>query len=87
MGIDLYDLLRPDVVFMDITMPVLSGFDSLKGIKKIDSKAIVIMCSAMGQQWLIRDSILEGAYDFVTKPFKPDKVLYILSRYYEHLRK
>lgn len=87
MGIDLYDVLRPDVVFMDITMPVLSGFDSLKGIKKIDSKAIVIMCSAMGQQWLIRDSILEGAYDFVTKPFKPDKVLFILSRYYEHLIK
>ncbi|HAS72783.1 MAG TPA: two-component system response regulator [Clostridiales bacterium UBA8960] len=87
MGIDLYDELRPDVVFMDITMPVLSGFDSLKGIRQIDPKAVVIMCSAMGQQWLIRDSILEGAYDFVTKPFKADKVLFILSRYGEHLKR
>lgn len=80
MGIEYYDALRPDVVFMDVTMPILSGFDSLKGIRAIDSKSIVIMCSAMGQQWLIRDSILEGAFDYITKPFKPEKILYILKR-------
>jgi len=80
MGIEYYDALRPDVVFMDVTMPILSGFDSLKGIRAIDSKSIVIMCSAMGQQWIIRDSILEGAFDYVTKPFKPEKILYLLKR-------
>lgn len=84
MGIELYESLRPDVVFMDITMPVLSGFDSLKEIRKIDPRAVVIMCSAMGQQWLIKDSILEGAYDFVTKPFKSDKIHYILKRLEDH---
>lgn len=80
MGIEYYEALRPDVVFMDMTMPILSGFDSLKGIRAIDSQSIVIMCSAMGQQWLIRDSILEGAFDYITKPFKSDKILYILKR-------
>lgn len=87
MGIELYESLRPDVVFMDITMPILSGFESLKGIRKIDSRAVVIMCSAMGQQWLIKDSILEGAYDFVTKPFKADKIHYILKRLEDHIIK
>lgn len=80
MGIELYDALRPDVVFMDVTMPILSGFESLKRIRAIDSKSIVIMCSAMGQQWLIRESILEGAFDYITKPFKEEKIVYILRR-------
>ncbi len=80
MGIEYYEALRPDVVFMDVTMPILSGFESLKGIRAIDSKSIVIMCSAMGQQSIIRESILEGAFDFITKPFKPEKIVYILKR-------
>lgn len=80
MGIEYYDALRPDVVFMDVTMPILSGFESLKGIRALDSKSIVIMCSAMGQQWMIRDSILEGAFDYITKPFKKDKIVYVLRR-------
>lgn len=87
MGIELYKALLPDVVFMDITMPVLSGVDALKGIRKIDPKAVVIMCSALGQQWLIKDAILEGAYDFITKPFKADKVHYILNRLETHIKK
>ncbi len=87
MGIELYEDLLPDVVFMDITMPVLSGIDALKGIRKIDPKAVVIMCSALGQQWLIKDAILEGAYDFITKPFKADKVHYILKRLETHIKK
>lgn len=87
MGIELYQALLPDVVFMDITMPVLSGIDALKEIRKNDPKAIVIMCSALGQQWLIKDAILEGACDFITKPFKADKVHYILKRLETHIKK
>jgi len=80
MGVEYYDALLPDVVFMDITMPIMSGFDALKLIRQKHPKAIVIMCTAMGQQWLVMDAIRAGASDFITKPFKADNLLYILNK-------
>lgn len=80
MGIDLYRQLSPDVVFMDITMPGITGVDALKGIRTIDAKANVIMCSAMGQQWLVMEAIKAGACEFIVKPFKPEQVIYTLNK-------
>lgn len=80
-AVEKYQLLKPDLVFMDITMPIMSGFEALKSIRAFDRDANVIMCSAMGQQWLIRDAIMEGAIDFITKPFKSEKIMFILERF------
>jgi len=84
-AVEKYQLFMPDLVFMDITMPIMSGFDALKNIRAIDRNAKVIMCSAMGQQWLIRDAIMEGAIDFITKPFKSEKIIFILERIEQRL--
>lgn len=51
--IDLYKKLIPDIVTMDITMPVLNGIDAIKAIKVVDSEAKIVVCSAMGQQKVI----------------------------------
>lgn len=80
MAVEYYDTLMPDIVFMDITMPIMSGFEALKEIRSKHPKAVVVMCSAMGQQWLVMDSILAGAKDFITKPFKPENLLYIIDK-------
>jgi two-component system chemotaxis response regulator CheY len=69
-----YKELKPDFVTMDITMPELNGIEAVKEIKKIDSNALIIMCSAMGQQYLVVDAIKAGAKDFVIKPFSPDRI-------------
>lgn len=69
-----YQELRPDLVTMDITMPEMNGIEALKEIKKINSGAKVIMCSAMGQQALVLEAIKEGAKDFVVKPFSPERI-------------
>lgn len=74
-GIKLYKTLHPDIVTLDITMPVMNGIEALKEIREFDENAKVIMCSAMGQQTLILDSILNGAKDFIIKPFIPQRVL------------
>jgi len=84
-AVEKYQLFMPDLVFMDITMPIMSGFDALKNIRALDRNAKVIMCSAMGQQWLIRDAIMEGAIDFITKPFKSEKIIFILERIEQRL--
>ena len=70
-----YNELKPDLVLMDITMPELDGIGALKKIKAADPGAMVVMCSAMGQQAMVIDAIQSGAKDFIVKPFKPDRIL------------
>jgi two-component system chemotaxis response regulator CheY len=67
--------LKPDLVTLDITMPELDGIGALKGIKAADPNAVCIMCSAMGQQAMVIESIQAGAKDFIVKPFQADRVL------------
>jgi len=67
--------LRPDLTTMDITMPEMDGLAALKEIRGADPSARVVMCSAMGQQSMVIESIQAGARDFIVKPFQPDRVL------------
>ena len=74
-GVEKYSQLKPDLVMMDITMPEMNGIDALKKIKENDSNANVIMCSAMGQQAMVIESIQAGAKDFIVKPFQVERVI------------
>ena len=74
-AIEKYNELKPDLVMMDITMPEMDGILALKKIKATDPSANVIMCSAMGQQAMVIESIQSGAKDFIVKPFQQDRVL------------
>jgi len=74
-AIEKYKELNPDLVIMDITMPEVDGIQAVKGIKKIDQNANIIMCSAMGQQAMVIESIQAGAKDFIVKPFQAERVL------------
>ncbi len=71
---------RPDLIIMDITMPSMDGIETLKQIRKIDKNAKVLICSAMGQEAMVREALKQGAKDFVVKPFKPDRVLNAIER-------
>ena len=70
-----YRELNPDLTTMDITMPEMDGLAALKEIRAGDPAARVVMCSAMGQQSMVIESIQAGARDFIVKPFQPDRVL------------
>ena len=74
-AIDKYLETKPDLVLMDITMPEMDGIQALKKIKEADPDANVIMCSAMGQQAMVIESIQSGAKDFIVKPFQSDRVI------------
>ena len=74
-AVEKYNELKPDLTLMDITMPEMDGIQALKKIKEGDSGAMVIMCSAMGQQAMVIESIQAGAKDFIVKPFQQDRVL------------
>lgn len=74
-AIELYDVHKPDIVTLDITMPELDGIQALKEIMKRHKDAKVIMCSAMGQQSMVIEAIQSGAKNFIVKPFQADKVV------------
>jgi two-component system chemotaxis response regulator CheY len=79
-GVEKYKLLHPDIVLMDITMPEMDGITALKKILEIDSKAVVVMVSAMGQQNNVMEAIMAGAKNFVVKPFKEETIAEVLSK-------
>jgi two-component system chemotaxis response regulator CheY len=79
-GVRQYEILRPDVVVMDITMPNMNGLDAVRRILGIDPQARIIICSALGQQKLIMNAINLGIKDFIVKPFKPERLLSAISR-------
>ncbi|WP_339175560.1 response regulator [Solibacillus sp. FSL R5-0691] len=79
-AVEKYNELRPDLVTMDITMPEMDGIAALKEIKGTDPNAVVIMCSAMGQQAMVIDAIQAGAKDFIVKPFQADRVIEAIQK-------
>lgn len=74
-AVQTYKVEKPDLIFMDITMPNKNGLEALKEIKGFDSKATIVMCSAMGQESMVVEAIKNGAKDFIVKPFKGEKVV------------
>ncbi len=79
-AVDYYQQHKPDIVTMDITMPKMDGLEALKKIKALDPAAKVVMCTAMGQQAMVIESIQAGAKDFIVKPFQPQRVLEALKK-------
>ena len=74
-AVQCYKRYKPNLVTMDITMPIMDGIAALVEIKKIDPEARVIMCSAMGQQRLVLEAVKSGASDFLVKPFQGKRVI------------
>jgi len=79
-AVEKYKAYRPDLVTMDITMPVMEGIEALQLIRQSDPEAKVIMCTAMGQQRLIVEAIQSGARDFIVKPFQKSRVLEAVTK-------
>ncbi len=78
-SVDMYRKLQPDLVTMDIVMPQMDGIEATKEILRTNPKARVVMCSALGQEALVIESIAAGAKDFIVKPFSAEKVLKVLD--------
>ena len=74
-AVERFQELRPELTTLDITMPQKDGLAALADIMAIDPGARVLMCSALGQESKVIESIKLGAKDFVVKPFQPTRLL------------
>lgn len=71
-GIEKYKELMPDVITLDVTMPVMDGLEAAKQIFEINPNVKIILLSAMGDEVLHNQAREMGIKHFLTKPFKPD---------------
>ena len=78
-AVEKYLETHPDLVLMDVTMPVMDGLTALKEIKKSDPEAKVIMVSSMCQKAVVLETIRAGAITFVAKPFEADGLLHVIE--------
>jgi two-component system, chemotaxis family, chemotaxis protein CheY len=79
-GLELYQELRPDLVTMDLVMPVMGGLEALSRIRTIDPNARIVVITAVDQKQTLIDAIEAGAVDFIVKPFQREHVKAVLTK-------
>jgi two-component system chemotaxis response regulator CheY len=79
-AVSLYRLNRPELVTLDITMPVKDGIEAAREILEEDPFAKIIMVTALGQESILKKAITLGVSEFVVKPFTTETVLEAVNR-------
>jgi len=78
-AISMYRDLKPDLVTMDISMPILTGVEAVKKIIQEDPDAKIIMISAVNQKKMVFNALNSGAKHYVVKPIEPKKVIAVID--------
>jgi len=79
----------PDMVLLDINMPVMDGMETLEKIMALENPPLVIMLTAHGSERIAVEAMKKGAYDYMTKPFEVDELRLTIKNALEkiHLRR
>jgi DNA-binding NarL/FixJ family response regulator len=78
-AIIMYGELKPDLVTMDISMPIMRGVDAVKEIVAEDKDAKIIIISALNQKQMVFEALNNGAKHYIIKPIDPSKVIGIVN--------
>lgn len=81
LAVDMYRQHKPDLVFMDIMMPVKDGLEALAEIVLMDNKAKVIMLSSVGTKTNLQTALKVGAVDFIQKPCETSRLTEIINKF------
>ena len=82
-AIETYKKVKPDIVFLDIVMPVKDCNDAIHEIMEFDSSATIIIVSSVGTQSQLKAALEAGAKDFIQKPIDEKQVSVILTKHFE----
>lgn len=85
-AVKFYKQFQPDLVTMDVTMPEMSGIEAVKLIHEENCLARIIMVTAVGQKEIVKVALMEGASDFVVKPFEEEQLVRIIEKALERER-
>lgn len=79
-AVEAYKEHRPKICFMDLTMPVMDGFDAVLNICQYDSNAQIIIVSADIQEGSMNKAKVNGAIGFIKKPINPQNLSEMLHK-------
>lgn len=79
-GVEMYESMKPDLVFMDITMPIMDGIDAARAIKTKYTQAKIIMLTAMADDEIMNEAKSIGVDIFLKKPFDDYKIISAISK-------
>ena len=82
-AVEKYIAEQPDLVFLDIVMPIKDGISAVREIMEENPNALIIIVSSVGTQQQLKAALEAGAKDFVQKPLKTDQIKAILSTKFE----
>ncbi|WP_440005577.1 chemotaxis protein CheY [Halomicrococcus sp. SG-WS-1] len=74
-AVEIYKESNPDLVMMDIVMPIRDGIEATAEIKEFDAGSHVIMCTSIGQEEKMKKAVKAGADGYITKPFQKPSVM------------
>lgn len=80
-ALNLLETVRPDLITLDITMPIMDGLTALEKIRELYPDQKVLMVSAAGQKDKVLNALKMGAIDFIQKPFEPDVVVNTIKKF------
>jgi len=78
-GLDKFQQMTPDLIFLDINMPGMNGFEVLERIKRMDRSALVIMMSGNWDEATRKKAVSLGAYEFINKFLTPEQILRLVE--------
>jgi two-component system chemotaxis response regulator CheY len=74
-----YESARPDLVLMDVNMPIMDGIDALRRLRALDPEAKVVMLTSLVNRETIESALALGAYNYIRKDTPKDEIAKALS--------
>lgn len=78
-AVDIYKKESPDLVFLDIVMPIMDGNTAVREIMAFDPDALIVIVSSVGTQSLLKGAIMAGASDFIQKPLGQEQIHHVIT--------
>ncbi len=82
-AVSIYKEFQPQLVFLDIVMPQMDGIEAIREIRKFDPNAYIVIVSSVGTQSQLKMAIMEGAHDFIQKPYSSSSIAQIVIKRFE----
>src|SRR5437016_4966110 len=79
-GLKIIPDFKPDLVIMDVRMGGITGMETLRHIRQMDSKVLVILMTAYGTTQTAIEAMKLGAYDYLLKPFDVPRLREIVAK-------
>jgi YesN/AraC family two-component response regulator len=74
LAVELFKKERPDLVMLDVNMPVMDGIQTLKALKEIDADCVVVMLTSLANRQTIDDAVALGAANYIRKDAPPEEI-------------